>query len=85
MTTLRYAIVKVGDVWKIVCERRQIGHFATCEAASRAGAQLAKEAARSGYDVELLVQGLFGEMSGEQFEGARPAAPPRSAASAARP
>ena len=68
MTTLRYAIVQVGDVWKIVCERRQIGHFATCEAASRAGSQLAKEAASSGYDVELLIQGLFGEMSGEVFD-----------------
>ncbi len=84
MTTLRYAIVKVGDEWKIVCERRQIGHFATREAASRAGAQLAKEAAHSGYDVELLVQGQFGEMSGEQFEAARPPEPPPPAISTIR-
>jgi hypothetical protein len=72
MATLRYAVLQVGDVWKIVCERRHIGHFASCEAASRAGAQLAREATYSGYDVELLVQGLFGEISGEQFEAHKP-------------
>ena len=76
MTTLRYAIVQVGEVWKIVCERRHIGHFATCEAASRAGAQLAREAANSGYDVELLVQGMFGEVSGEQFDARAPSPTP---------
>ena len=73
MTTLRYAVVQVGDVWKIVCERRHIGHFSTREAAGRAGAQLAREAANSGYDVELLVQGMFGEISGQQFNARSPA------------
>lgn len=82
MTTLRYAIVQVGEVWKIVCERRHIGHFATCEAASRAGAQLAREAANSGYDVELLVQGMFGEVSGEQFDARGPSPAPAASAPA---
>ncbi len=74
MTTLRYAIIQVGDVWKIVCERRHIGHFANREAASRAGAQLAREAANSGYDIELLVQGMFGEIAHERFQARGPAA-----------
>jgi hypothetical protein len=64
MASLTYAVLQVGDEWRIVCDRRHIGHFATRDEASRVGALLAHEATTSGHDVEMLLQGRFGEMHG---------------------
>lgn len=67
MTMLRYAVLQVGDIWQIVCERRRIGRFATREEASRAGAALAREAVVSGHDIEFLVQDRFGRLQSGEF------------------
>lgn len=67
MTALTYAVLQVGPVWQIVCDRRRIGQFTTQDEASRLGAMLAHEAALSGHDVEVLVQGRFGELHGLKF------------------
>ena len=67
MAELTYAVLQVGDTWQIVCDRRRIGHFATQDEASRLGAMLAHEATISGHDVEMLVQGRFGELHGLKF------------------
>jgi hypothetical protein len=67
MAALTYAVLQVGDTWQIVCDRRRIGHFATRDEASRLGAMLAHEATVSGHDVEMLVQGRFGELHGLKF------------------
>ena len=67
MAAFTYAVLQVGDTWQIVCDRRRIGHFATQDEASRLGAMLAHEATVSGHDVEMLVQGRFGELHGLRF------------------
>jgi hypothetical protein len=62
MTLFRYAVVQLGDEWKVLSERRRIGAFPTRQLAMQAGARLAREAAASGREVELLVQGASGEL-----------------------
>jgi len=75
MSTLRYAILQLGPSWKLVSESRRMGQFATLQQASHVGANLAREAVNAGHDVELLVQGPFGEVSTERFAArAAPAA-----------
>lgn len=67
MTALTYAILEVGDVWQIVCDRRRIGRFTTRDEASRVAALLTHEATSSGHDVEMLLQGRFGELHNLRF------------------
>jgi hypothetical protein len=56
MATLRYAIISCDGEWRVVGERRRIGHYPDCGAATLAGARLALEAMDAGHDVEFLVQ-----------------------------
>jgi hypothetical protein len=67
MTTLRYAVLKVGKEWRVVCERRQIGHFPTRAAAVSAGAALAREGVGCGHAVEFMVQSPAGLLVAETF------------------
>lgn len=53
---LRYAVMRFGDEWRVVSERRRIGRFASRDLAIMAGARLAREAMATGHPVELLVQ-----------------------------
>jgi hypothetical protein len=78
MTTLRYAVLEVGREWRVVCERRHIGHFPDRDQAVRAGAHLAREAVASGHAVEFMVQDGAGELFAESF-------PPRDPAPDDRP
>jgi len=71
MSMFRYAILQFGPSWKLVGERRRVGQFATLQEASQVGANLAREAVNAGHDVELLVQGPFGELTSQRF-AARP-------------
>jgi hypothetical protein len=60
MSRLIYAIIRADGCWRIVCERRRIGHYETCEQAAAAALALAREA--SHHDVEVLVQDAVGEL-----------------------
>ena len=59
----RYAVVRVGSEWRVVCARRAMGHFATREMALLAAANLAREAAESGHRAEVLLQSDSGELT----------------------
>jgi hypothetical protein len=56
MAVFRYAVLRMGDEWKIVTGGARIGHFRTRQLALQAGARLAREASLLGHEVELLVQ-----------------------------
>jgi hypothetical protein len=56
MATLRYAIIHCDGEWRVVGERRRIGHYPNCGSATLAGARLALEAMDAGHEVEFLVQ-----------------------------
>lgn len=67
MATIRYAVLQVADEWRVVCERRHIGHFGTRQAAVGAGARLAREAVNSGHAVEFMIQDATGYLAAETF------------------
>lgn len=56
MPTLRYAVLRFEDEWKVVSAERRMGHFASQALAMHAGARLAREAIAAGHEVELLLQ-----------------------------
>lgn len=62
MSRLVYAIIRSDGCWRIVCERRRIGRYATCEKAAIAAMALAREAVASDHDVEVLVQDGAGQL-----------------------
>ena len=60
--TLRYAVVRCGDDWRVVDAAGRHGRFADpAQAAAHVGA-LAREAIGMGYEVEVLVQSPVGEL-----------------------
>jgi len=62
MSRLIYAIIRADGCWRIVCERRRIGRYSTCEQAAAAALALAREAIASHHDVEVLVQDAVGQL-----------------------
>ncbi|MDP3803804.1 hypothetical protein [Brevundimonas sp.] len=62
MARLVYAIIRADGCWRVVCERRRIGRYATCESAALAAMALAREAVASDHDVEVLVQDAGGQL-----------------------
>ncbi len=62
MSRLVYAIIRADGCWRVVCERRRIGRYATCESAAIAAMALAREAVASDHDVEVLVQDAVGQL-----------------------
>lgn len=62
MARLVYAIIKADGCWRVVCERRRIGRYSTCEKAALAALALAREAVASDHDVEVLVQDAVGQL-----------------------
>lgn len=62
MSRLVYAIIRADGCWRVVCERRRIGRYATCEKAAFAALSLAREAVASDHDVEVLVQDAAGQL-----------------------
>ncbi len=62
MARLIYAIIRADGCWRVVCERRRIGRYETCEKAALAALALAQEAVASDHDVEVLVQDAAGQL-----------------------
>ena len=60
--TLRYAVVRYGDDWRIVDASGHQGRFTDAAQAAAHVGSLAREARRMGYDVEVLVQSPVGEL-----------------------
>ncbi len=63
MATFRYAVIWAGHEWRIVSNRRSIGHFRSSETALVIAEGLAREAADEGHETELLLQEPFGKLS----------------------
>lgn len=57
-----YAVVRVGEEWKVVCARNAMGHFACRDEAIVAASALAAQAAAAGHVAEVLVQTDSGEL-----------------------
>lgn len=57
-----YAVVRVGEEWKVVCARNAIGHFARRDEAVVAASALAAQAAAAGHVAQVLVQTDSGEL-----------------------
>jgi hypothetical protein len=62
MRRIIYAIIKADGCWRVVCERRRIGHYDSCEKAALAAIALAKEARQENHSVQVLIQDLAGEL-----------------------
>lgn len=59
---VRYAVLLCGLEWRVVSERRQLGHFASRAAAFQCALRLAREANASGLMVELIYSEACGEL-----------------------
>ena len=57
-----YAVLQVGDEWKVVCARKAMGHFGDREDAIAAASALAAQAARAGRETEVILQSETGEL-----------------------
>jgi hypothetical protein len=62
MARIIYAIMRTDDCWRIVCERRKIGRYETCERAALAAVSLAREAAQASHSSEVLLQDKSGQL-----------------------
>lgn len=60
MAKLSYAVLQIGDEWRVVSGRRRMGHFSSKTLAIAAGVRLAREAMATGHQVEFLVQDQCG-------------------------
>ena len=60
--TLRYAVVRVRDEWRVVDAGGRLDGFPDAVAAAAHVCRLAREAAGMGYHVEVLVQSPVGEL-----------------------
>ena len=79
MATIRYAVLQIADEWRVVCERRRIGHFGSRQAAIGAGARLAREAVVSGHAVEFMIQDASGYLAAATFTAHLDIDPPNAA------
>ena len=61
-TTLRFAVVRYQDDWRIVGAAGHQGDFPDAAQAAAYVGELAREARGMGYDVEVLVQSPVGEL-----------------------
>jgi len=59
---VRFAILRFGEEWRVVSDRRTIGAFDTSQHALELGVTMALEAAAAGHEVELLVQDAVGQL-----------------------
>ncbi len=62
-----YAVLQIGNEWRVVCERRHIGHFDNREDALTIAAGLVKQALEAGCETELLVLDPASKLVGERF------------------
>lgn len=80
---IRYAVLRCGEDWRVVSERRQFGRFETRSAAFQCALRLAREANASGLSVELLQADDAGELRALRLSGDAAAAPRRKVARSA--
>lgn len=74
---LTYAVIRCGDIWRIVGERRRIGAFGTPEEAVDTARRLAREAEANGCRVALFLQETGGLLTTCEVDPRpRPAAAP---------
>lgn len=57
-----YAVVRMGEEWKVICARNAMGHFARRDEAIIAASALAAQAAAAGHAAQVLVQTDSGEL-----------------------
>ena len=62
MARIIYAIMRTDGCWRIVCERRKIGRYETCERAALAAVSLAREASQANHASEVLLQDKAGQL-----------------------
>ncbi len=67
MSAMVYAVLQMGPEWRVVCERRHIGHFDNREEALGIAAGLVRQAIESGREAELLVLDTSNRLVGERF------------------
>ena len=82
MTSRRYAILRVGDFWRIV-GRRQAEDFPTRDAVALATARLAAQAIQDGYRVELVISPPLSAQLPLESDRELPGAGPRAEEAAA--
>jgi len=66
-----YAVLQIESEWRIVCARRQIGHFSDRAEALSVAAGLVKAALQAGLNAELLVLDAAWRLVGERFRPGR--------------
>lgn len=59
---VRYAVLRCGDAWRVVSERRQFGRFASRSAAFQCALRLSREANASGLSAEILQADAGGQL-----------------------
>jgi hypothetical protein len=74
MSIMRYAVLRVGAEWRVVCARRRIGRYTTRARAVEAGARLAREAVEPGHAVEIMMQDHTGLLFAQNFVARAPEA-----------
>lgn len=59
----KFGVVRFGDGWTIIASGRKWGRFAFKVDAEGAALRLAQQAMDGGADVQVVVQGAWGEMT----------------------
>jgi hypothetical protein len=62
-----YAVLQIGAEWRVVCERRHIGHFDNRQEALTIAAGLVRQALEAGHQAELLALDPTNKLVGERF------------------
>lgn len=63
MAKIRYGVFQVDSQWLLCCEDYNLGRYVDQSTAVTAGKRAACQAMGSGFDAELLVMGVGGELS----------------------
>lgn len=67
MNKVVYAVLQIDHEWRVVCERRHIGHFDSRDEALEVGAGLVRQALEAGREAELLLLDATSKLVGERF------------------
>ena len=62
-TKIRYGVFQLESQWMLCCEERHLGRYSDRRAAISAGKRVACAAMESGFDAELLIMDVGGELS----------------------
>jgi hypothetical protein len=62
MAKVRYGVFLIDSQWLLCCEEYNLGRYVDRSAAVSAGKRAACQAIGSGFDAELLVMGVGGEL-----------------------